>query len=164
MSKLTHFGKTLLNNATKSIEKDLKKRSKEITIDDISSILINSIDTIKNMKPTIVKPDSAKALKDNEVKELPPYYDNEIVVTDSIPQTISNSNEISTYRKNETTLKKISLDSNETIYMDILYDKMKNGPLTEQTKYFLLLKRKELNISLAKAKEIELEIEEIFNK
>ena len=78
MSKLTHFGKTLLNNATKSIEKDLKKRSKEITIDDISSILINSIDTIKNMKPTIVKPDSAKALKDNEVKKLPPYYDNEI--------------------------------------------------------------------------------------
>ena len=70
MSKLTHFGKTLLNNATKSIEKDLKKRSKEITIDDISSILINSIDTIKNMKPTIVKPDSAKALKDNDTKAI----------------------------------------------------------------------------------------------
>ena len=50
------------------------------------------------------------------------------------------------------------LSENETIYMDLVNKKLKDGNIPEVSKYFLKLNREKLGISEKRAKELELSV------
>lgn len=154
MKEVNQLVKSLWGNAKESLIDDLQTKSKNFKVSNIT----NGISAAIEIKNSLGKKTSVES--ETKSKEI-------VAISTPEENLIVRNNESSGEKMGDlSTINRIQIndeaEKNILEYYEIVYQKRSNGTLNESAKYFLLLKREQLKISLIKAKEIEFEIESIF--